>query len=314
MPPTIVTRRLRWLAGNGALLAAVIEGCDSALAHGQAPVAPDALLESMTWQWSVLAPLLALHFLYGRGVFATWRRTGTRAGLGMRHALAFAAGEAVLVVALASPLEGVAGTLFSAHMLQHVLLIAVAPPLLLAGRPEVAILWGLGNSGRRLAKAPVVRAAFRFWHAGARPLPAAALHGAVVGAWHIPAAFDAALDSPILHDLEHLGFFGSALLFWRALQTASREARTAAVGALAALLTMIYGGLLGALISFAPRPLYDRYVWTGLWGLSPLEDQQIAGLIMWVPTGSIYLAAGLLLAARVLQPPPAATVLRGSSR
>jgi putative membrane protein len=313
MPPSAQVSCRRRLAAGGAALATALIGGGPALAHGRAPVAPDALWASMAPQWGVLVPLLAIHFLYGRGVFATWHRTGTRSGLGVRHVLAFAGGEVVLLVALVSPLEGVAGTLFSAHMIQHVLLVAVAPPLLLAGRPDVALLWGLGGLGGRLAKAPPVRAVFRFWNAGARPMPAAAIHGAVVGAWHIPAAFDAALDSPILHDLEHLSFFGSALLFWRALQIAGRQARTAALGALAALTTMIYGGLLGALISFAPRPLYERYVWTGLWGLDPLEDQQLAGLVMWVPVGMIYLAAGLLLLARVLQP-PAGTAARAARR
>jgi putative membrane protein len=134
----------------------------------------------------------------------------------------------------------------------------------------------------------------------ARPMPAAVLHGLALWIWHAPAAFDAALASDGMHAVEHAFFFGTALLFWRAILDASSIRRAgAALGASFA--TMMHGGLLAALITMAPHPLYRWYLGrTPLWGWSPLEDQQLAGLLMWVPMGVVYFGACLILANSLL--------------
>ena len=120
--------------------------------------------------------------------------------------------------------------------------------------------------------------------------------------WHIPAAFDAAAANYPLHLLEHACFFGTALLFWRAILAAGSSHRTVSALA-AAFATLFHGGLLGALITLAPGALYAHYAEPARrWGLSAIEDQQLAGLLMWVPMGIVYLGACLMLAVRLVVP------------
>ena len=218
----------------------------------------------------------------------------------------------MLVVALVSPLDALSDGLLSAHMLQHVILIAVGPPLLALGRPEIACFRGLPAQVRRgLARSPAWRALGNLFAAASRPLPATLMHGVALWLWHAPVLFEAAATSDVLHWLEHLFFFGTALLFWRGLVKAGRSPAKAVVGMAAALMTLVHGGFLSALITLSPAVLYPTASrGAALWGLSPLDDQQLAGVIMWVPAGAAYLAAGLLLAARLLvAQPPASQML-----
>jgi cytochrome c oxidase assembly factor CtaG len=128
------------------------------------------------------------------------------------------------------------------------------------------------------------------------------LHGIAIWAWHVPVLFDAAVDQVALHRLQHLSFFGTAVLFWWAVLWRS----DAGAAAWHVVVTMLHTGVLGALMALAPRVLYHAQTATSAaWGLTPLEDQQLAGLIMWVPAGTIY--AGAALALIVLW-------IRGSSR
>jgi len=272
-----------------------------ALGHGAGPVAPgDVWTHWSLDPWTIL-PLLAASLLYGRGVSGLWRRLGRRTpALRGRHVAAFAAGVLVLVIALVSPLAELSGALLSAHMVQHVLLVAVAPPLLLLGKPDIAWLWGL-PAGWRRGLAWGLRGAAMVFAPLARPVPASLVHAAVLWAWHAPAAFEAALGNEALHVLEHTLFLGTALLFWRGLVRATGHA--AAAGLAASLVTLLQGGFLGALFSLSGVALYVEATRSApLWGLTPLADQQLAGLIMWVPAGTIYLMAGLAMAARLLAP------------
>ena len=134
----------------------------------------------------------------------------------------------------------------------------------------------------------------------ARPLPAALLHALALWVWHAPGPFQAALQSRFLHDFEHASFFVTALLFWQSVIVAARSPATRIAAMLATLATLIHSGLLGALITLTRRPLYPAYGPAHVWSLSPMEDQQLAGLVMWVPAGAIYLLAGLVLAARLI--------------
>lgn len=194
-----------------------------------------------------------------------------------------AAAFVALYLALVGPLEAHAGRSFTAHMAQHMVLIALAAPLLVLADLELRLL------PRCLRRSPPAAAFF--------------LHGALIWLWHAPPAFEAALHQPALHATEHLSLFGSALIFWSTLLHSGRD-RHAGLGAGAfwALATVMHTGLLGALITFAPAPLYPSYreAVAGA-ALSPLEDQQLAGLIMWIPTGLAYLGAGLGLSAAWLR-------------
>lgn len=184
----------------------------------------------------------------------------------------FAGALLALFLALVWPLEPRAGTSFAAHMAQHMLLIGVAAPLLAASRPVVPSLKGRGA----LARPFLVLA---------RPGTAFVLHGAAIWLGHAPAALEWSLDAQWMHALQHFAFVATAALFWWSLLARGR--RGAGESALWTLATLIHTGLLGALLTFAPRPLYPSY---------GLEDQQLAGLVMWIPGGLCYLAAGLAFA------------------
>jgi putative membrane protein len=286
----------------GALLLVLLLSAGSVDAHGPVPIQPSALWQTWSFDPIVLVPLLVAHWAYGHGTVRLWARAGRWRGIGRTQVLSFLTGEAVLVVALVSPLDELGGTLMSAHMAQHALLIAVAPPLLLFGRSGVAFAWALPACDRRSFFASRNwRTLARLANALSRPVHATSLHGLALWAWHASGAFDAALASSWLHALEHASFFGTALLFWRALGNA-RSARHVAAALGAAFFTLVHSGLLGALIVLSPRPLYGWYGATELWTLSALEDQQLAGLLMWVPMGGVYFATCLYLASRLFVP------------
>lgn len=272
-----------------------------ALAHGaDLPIGPHDLWHHWTFDAVVLAPLLVGHWLYGRGVLRLWARAGHGRGIQPWQVASFAAGELVLAIALISPLDGLGETLLTAHMAQHGLLVAVAPPLLLLGRPGTAWAHALPRPWRRQLGRGAPGMALRLFRWLSRPGIAMLHHGAVLWLWHAPALFTAALENIWLHRLEHALFFATAMLFCAGLLRARSGAALA--GALgAALFTLMHTGFLGAFLTLAHRPFYPFYEGRSeLWGLSALEDQQLAGLLMWVPMGALYLGLGCAMAARLL--------------
>jgi len=283
------------------LLLALMTGMGPVMAHGPDPVPPDALWSAWNVDPLVAGLLLAACWAYGRGIRRLWARAGRWRGIGRRHIAAFVLGSGVVVIALLSPLDRLGGTLLSAHMMQHGLLVTAAPLLLLLGMPGVAFAWALpagwSRGGLPAAMWRLLAQAGRWL---SRPFPAATLHGLALWIWHAPGLFDAAVEREWLHTLEHASFFGTALLFWRAILDARSSSRVG--GALAAAFaTLMHGGLLGGLITMAPRPLYGAYLGrTELWGLTALGDQQLAGLLMWVPMGIVYFGACFVLAARLV--------------
>jgi putative membrane protein len=215
-------------------------------------------------------------------------------------------------MALVSPLHALGGALFSAHMAQHEVLMAVAAPLLVLGRPLVPFLWALPKGWRTglggAAKAGPVHAAWR----GVSAAPAAwVLHALALWAWHLPAFYGLALRSEWAHGAQHASFLLTGLLFWWALLR-GRGGRMSYGAAVLYVFGMgVQGGGLGALLTLAPRPWYPPYaLTTQAWGLSALEDQQLAGLIMWVPASVSYLLAGLWLFAEWLRESERRTVRR----
>lgn len=283
-----------------ALLPVLVAGSPGAAsAHGGGPhwhaLSADTLV--------VLVPLLVAGTLYLRGMARRPAAPGTRPRP-IARATAFGLGLALLVLALIWPLDPWAERAFWAHMSQHMVLLVLAPPLLLAGRPVSAWLrampsaWRPGCVALRDTIAPP-----GLRHRLAQPGPASWLHGGALWFWHVPWLFDLALRNDFVHWLEHLSLLGGGLLLWWVMLHTPRHAPGPAL--LGLLVTLMHSGLLGALLTLAPRPLYATYAAGGTPG-GALADQQLAGLIMWVPMGTVYLLAALVLAGRALQGPPCA--------
>jgi putative membrane protein len=282
---------LIWILAAVALLAPT-----AALAHATTlPVTPQTLWQNWSFEPWIVIPLFALHWLYGRGLSRLWASAGRGRGISVAQAGCFLAGEAAFVLALISPLDALGSTLQAAHMTQHMLLIAVAPPLLLMGRPEAAFGWALGaHGGRALAR---LRTELAFL---AAPVAAAALHAAAIWAWHLPSLYHAALENDFVHWLEHIAFFSTGMLLWSVLLRGVKRPAHAPAAMAAGLATILHSGFLAALFTFSPVLFYPWYDGRAqLWDLTPLADQQLAGLIMWVPGMPVYLAV-ILLAARTL--------------
>jgi putative membrane protein len=219
---------------------------------------------------AVLAAALGLYLL---GVARLWRRAGAGRAIRLPHLAAFGAGWLVVAAALLSPLHHYAETLLWAHMVQHELLMVVAAPLLVLGKPVEAWSWVLPLRIPRL----LGDATFAW-----------TLHAGAVWLWHAPLLFEAALGSDWLHLAQHASFFVPAALFWWSVLAPAARPLPAVVSLLA---TMIHTGVLGALMTFSRASWYAGYA---------LEDQQLAGLVMWVPAGIAYPLGALLVVSRSL--------------
>jgi putative membrane protein len=255
-----------------------------------------------TWQldpWIVI-PLLAFAALYARGV---WRDGRVRAGVAPWRVVAFATGWLFLALALVSPIHALGEALFSVHMTQHEILMLVAAPLLVWGSPMAPVLRAMPRGAARGLGRIVHRSgAFGLARALREPLTAWLLHAAVLWAWHVPALFQAALESEAAHAAQHVSFLASALVFWWALLQGKGRALDYGAAVLYLFTTALHSGLLGALLTFSTSVWYPGYAGSRAWtGLTPLEDQQLGGLIMWVPACSLYLVIALLLFARWMQ-------------
>lgn len=263
----------------------------------------------------IVALLAASALLYLRGVVRLWSQAGVGRGVGRRHAASYAAGWAVTLAALAPPIDPLGQQLFSMHMVQHELMMVVAAPLLVLGRPFVAWSWGWPAAARAVHRAFQRPAAAGAWRALTDPFAAWLLHAVVLWLWHVPRFFEAALAHRGLHELQHAMFFGTGLLFWWAIADRRRGARGDGTALLMLFTTMIHTGVLGALLTLSPRPWYPAYAPATLaLGFDPLEDQHLGGLLMWIPAGAAYLIAGLTAAARLLAETPARSTARQAPR
>jgi putative membrane protein len=274
------------------------------LAHAHAPELPRA---PDPWAWNLapwlVALMLASAALYALGLRRLWANAGAGRGVRLREALAFAGGWLALAVALVSPLDTLGGSLFSAHMVQHELLMVIAAPLLVLGRPLAIWAWGLSPAWRRaFGRVFASRGWSGVWGVLTDPLVAWALHAIALWAWHIPALFDGALQSEGLHILQHTSFLGTALFFWWAVLGHDPRGRYGAGHSFAYLFTtMLHTSALGALLALAPTPWYAPYVDTTVaYGFDPVQDQQLGGLVMWVPAGLAYVIAGLAVLGKML--------------
>lgn len=247
-----------------------------------------------SWPWWIVGSLVLAVFGYVRGLLRM-QPAARRHVFGAGRYLAFAAGIATLVVALLSPLDALDDQLFSAHMVQHMLLMLVAPPLLVWGRPATAWLWAFRLPGRR--------AIGRFWmgapgvQRGIRgllaPLSVWLLWSFSLWFWHLPGPYGWALDNEWIHTGEHLCFFLASLALWSLVLAPYGRRRLDYGPCLIYIGTLgVQMGLLGAILTFAVHPVYQTQAQiTQAWGLTPLQDQQLAGLVMWVPAGFIFVVA-----------------------
>lgn len=220
------------------------------------------------WLLLGLALLLALHEFVAARVPAASAAAATRRRT-------FRAGWALLAFGLVSPLCALSVALFSARVTQHLLLLFIAVPLMAYGWQRAA-----GPRAPGLGVATVaLTAAFWFWHA--------------------PAAYEATFTSTAGYWAMHVSLLAAAWFFWRAMFSGTRGSELKRLGALGATLAQM--GLLGALLTFATRLLYSPHVTTTApFGLTALEDQQLGGLVMWVPGGLVPLVVALALVARLL--------------
>lgn len=244
-----------------------------ALAAAHAPDAGGALRDWPVWAAQLL--LAAAWLAYAAGALRHPAARGRRA--------AFHGAMLVLALALFGPLDTLAERSTAWHMAQHMLLMVVVPPLLVVARP-------LGQW--RAACGHWLDRPWRLCMAlTRRPLACAGLHALAVWGWHAPAPYLAALADPLWHALEHASFLFTAWLLWWSVLAGGRRRLLRSLAALLATLT--HTGMLGALLVFAPRSLYGGEA-------GGLADQQLAGLLMWIPGGLVYLLAALRISARGL--------------
>ena len=243
----------------------------------------------------VTVPLLVALALFLIGAVRLKRRAGEGAAWLRRSTWLFLAGWTVLAAALVSPLHAAGEVSFAMHMIEHETIMLPAALLLVAARPGPVLLWGLPRALRRLFGSA---AQWALWGFLSEPITATAIQALAIWLWHMPGPFDLALRQEGWHVAQHLCFVLSALLFWWAMIHRSSEA----LAAVCLFATSMIGGALGALMALAASPWYAAYSAMGMtpFGFSPAEDQQLAGLIMWIPGGLFHLAAALVFLARWL--------------
>lgn len=265
------------------------------MAHPHQALGPEGFWSAWSIEPAALAGLGLAVLLYGTGLWRLWCAAGTGRAVAPWRAWSFAAGIAVVGIALFSPIDAAAESLFAAHMLQHLLLLLIAPPLLVLGSALLVMLWGLPVDGRRTLGGWWVRRRTLRRIVGALVTPPVAWVLSVVAIliWHLPRLYGAALQNDAVHAAEHFTFLGTGLLFWWVVLRPDGSRRLSPAASVLYLFTAaLPNGLLGALLTFAGRPLYHaQSSGAALWGLTPLEDQQLAGLIMWMPGGLVYFTA-----------------------
>ncbi|HUE77445.1 MAG TPA: cytochrome c oxidase assembly protein [Longimicrobiales bacterium] len=265
-----------------------------------------SFLLSWSFEPTIVVGLALATGLYARG----WRRLRGR-GRGGRilkpwRAWCYAAGLGTVLIALLSPIGTFTSLFFHMHMIQHVLLVMIAAPLIWLGAPLLPTMWAFSRGNRRrlgrlFRQGHPAHRVFHFLTEASVALP---LFIIVLVVWHHPALYDAAQGRTVIHDLEHALFFGTALLFWWPVIHPSGGRRRLGYGAAILYLfpAKLAGFALGAFLSLTPRAFYRTYIEAPrLWGLSALADQQIGGLIMWVVSGLLFIIPVLALVLMMMQ-------------
>lgn len=241
---------------------------------------------AQVWNALTAVSLLVILAVYAFGLRSFWGTEGGRHAIKRWQAAAFVLGWAAAAVALLGPLDRWSDVLFSAHMAQHELLMLIAAPLMVLGRPFLTLL--------RIA--PGIARFARLGDRVTGPVTVLILHAVVLWMWHIPALFEAALHDETVHVIQHLGFFVTAALFWYALIHGRYGRLGYGVGVLYVFATAMHTQILGALLTFGTRVWYPTHAArTAAAGVNAIEDQQLAGVVMWIPFGVVFLFVGLAL-------------------
>jgi putative membrane protein len=276
-----------------ALALILAAGPAAALAHAGED---HSKLPSWTFDPWVTVPLALVLFLYVSGL----ARLTSRAKLGRPRPWLFVGGWAVLALSLISPLHEGGEVSFTLHMIEHELIMLVATLMLAASQAGGVLAWGLPAPLRRQLggswKAPIAST----WRVLTDPLIATALQSIVMWLWHAPGLFDLALESRGWHIAQHASFILASLLFWSAMLNPRRGGYL--LSAFCLFVTSLVEGALGALMALAESPWYSGYAAMGMSGigLDPTTDQQLAGLLMWIPGGLVHGAVAVLLMYRWL--------------
>jgi putative membrane protein len=268
----------------------------------------------LAWHFDLLVTtnLFLLGGAYSLGLARVWSRAGVGRVVSRWRAVSFGMGIVALTVALLSPLDTLSDDLSWVHMTQHMVLMVFAAPLIIAGSPGLTLTWALPVAWRKQmgrfsvsinsGACPIFR--FLLWN----PFFIWVMHAVVLWVWHLPVLYELALNDPLVHDLEHLTFFIAACLFWRVAVDARLQPTLSPIASVLYLFTTsLHAMLLGILMTLSPSVWYASYTGrTERWNLSPLEDQQLAGAIMWMPACTVYaIIAAVLFAAWLnqLEPP-----------
>jgi len=256
----------------------------------------------------VLGTVLATGVIYVAGWRALSRRTPQR--FGPRRLAAFLGGLGAIVLAVGSPLDALAGRLLQAHMTQHMLLMMVAPPLLWLGAPVAPMLLGVPRPIRRAVAAGLAAPSMRrITSLIAHPAVGWTSFTVAFWVWHTPRLYELALRSDAWHHVEHACLFTTAVMFWRPVILAwparSPWPRWTMIPYL--LLADLQNTVLAAILTLSDRVIYPAYA-ARLGTITALEDQSVAGVIMWVPGSLVFLVAAVWVAVEILAPPGRATL------
>ena len=263
----------------------MLPGLDQPLSYCGAPPLPADIWGRWTLDPVLIAVMAGIAIAYAVG----HQRARLESRATATQAVAFYAGWAIVAAAFISPLCSLSVALFSARVTQHMVLMLVAAPLLALGRPDL-MLAGKTSPPKWVASA-------------SKPVAASLTFALFLWLWHAPAPYDASLRNDALYWAMHLTLLGSAYIFWHGHMVALTAGRKLLL-ALTSLATAMHMGLLGALITFSGQALYESHAYTTIpWGLPPLADQQLGGLIMWVPGGLAFVISGLWAGAGLLRQP-----------
>jgi cytochrome c oxidase assembly factor CtaG len=266
------------------------------LAHDGHELAAEAIRQ-WTFDPLVIVPLIVTAALYAVGVWRLRQHPGARRALSSWRIASFTAGWLTIVLALVSPVAWLSEILFSVHMTQHTLLMLVAAPLMMFGHPLFVWLWAFDAHAREEICAAVLRRSVRSaWHAVTGPLSVFLINAVALWIWHLPILYQAALRETGVHALEHLSFLLAASLFWWGMVHGRYGRIGYGLGVLYVFLTGVHSSALGALLTISPSVWYGDYArQAALWRIDALADQQLAGLLMWIPAGVIFMIFGLSL-------------------